>query len=102
LNDEKIMGKYKNSLFQNIINVTIAGTRMIAHCNSEFTKSSIGEAYAKGNDALLLIGPEGDFSKEEISAATSSGYLSVHLGSSRLRSETAGIAACHSIYFINQ
>jgi len=88
--------------FDDFIRNNHTGTRMIAHCNSEFAKSSIGDAYAKGNDALLLIGPEGDFSTEEISTATSAGYLSVHLGSSRLRSETAGIAACHSIYFINQ
>jgi 16S rRNA (uracil1498-N3)-methyltransferase len=88
--------------FHDFIKNNHFGTRMIAHCNSEFPKSKIREVYSAGNDALLLIGPEGDFTKEEIITAKSSGYNSVHLGSSRLRSETAGIAACHSIYFINQ
>jgi 16S rRNA (uracil1498-N3)-methyltransferase len=89
-------------MFHDFIKNNHTETRMIAHCSSEFPKSRIGDVYTAGNNALLLIGPEGDFSKEEIITAISSGYNSVHLGSSRLRSETAGIAACHSIYYINQ
>jgi 16S rRNA (uracil1498-N3)-methyltransferase len=88
--------------FSEFITIQHAGKRMIAHCNNELSKRKIGDVYSKGNDAVLLIGPEGDFSKEEILTATSAGYLPVHLGQSRLRTETAGIAACHSIYFINQ
>jgi 16S rRNA (uracil1498-N3)-methyltransferase len=88
--------------FNNFIKGMYAGDRMIAHCNNELSKSKIAEVYSMGNDAVLLIGPEGDFSKEEILSAISAGYLSVHLGHSRLRTETAGVAACHSIYFINQ
>jgi 16S rRNA (uracil1498-N3)-methyltransferase len=89
-------------MFHDFIRINHTETRMIAHCSGEFPKSRIGEVYTAGDNALLLIGPEGDFSKEEIITAISSGYNSVHLGSSRLRSETAGIAACHSIYYINQ
>ena len=88
--------------FHDFIRNTHFGTRMIAHCNSEFPKKKIGEVYSKGNDALLLIGPEGDFSGDEIKAAGEHGFHAVHLGKSRLRSETAGIAACYSIYYINQ
>ena len=88
--------------FNEFITIQHDGKRMIAHCNNELSKSKIGDVYSKGNDAVFLIGPEGDFSKEEILTATSAGYLPVHLGQSRLRTETAGIAACHSIYFINQ
>jgi len=58
--------------------------------------------YRRNLDAVILIGPEGDFSEEEISLALKNGFEPVHLGTSRLRAETAGIAACHSIYFINQ
>jgi 16S rRNA (uracil1498-N3)-methyltransferase len=76
--------------------------RMIAHCSNETGKSRIGEVYSKGNDAVLLIGPEGDFSATEIKDAVAQGFVPVHLGKSRLRSETAGIAACYSIYYINQ
>jgi 16S rRNA (uracil1498-N3)-methyltransferase len=79
-----------------------SGKRMIAHCNNEPSRSSIGDVYHKGDDAVILIGPEGDFSSNEIKYAVGSGFMPVHLGKSRLRSETAGIAACCSVYYINQ
>jgi 16S rRNA (uracil1498-N3)-methyltransferase len=75
---------------------------MIAHCNDSFTRTKISSACTKGQTALILIGPEGDFSEEEIKNALEKGFSPVHLGNSRLRTETAGIAACHSVYFINQ
>jgi 16S rRNA (uracil1498-N3)-methyltransferase len=49
-----------------------------------------------------MIGPEGDFSIEELKQGMSNNFTHIHLGASRLRTETAGVAACHSIYFINQ
>ena len=79
-----------------------SSTLMIAHCNSKIPRRSIHEVYRKGSDAVILIGPEGDFTEEEIDIAGKYGYRSVHLGKSRLRSETAAVAACHSVYFINQ
>lgn len=79
-----------------------AGCRMIAHCNHESGRSKIDSIYKKGDEVVILIGPEGDFTSEEITEAVSNGYKPVQLGSSRLRTETAGIAACHSIYFINE
>ena len=88
--------------FSDFVKRECDGQRMIAHCDSTEEKSKISDVYLKGENAVILIGPEGDFSKEEILSATSVGYQSVHLGSSRLRTETAGVAACHSIYFINQ
>lgn len=78
------------------------GTLMIAHCYNSFEREGIANIYKKGENALILIGPEGDFSTEEIISATEKGYIPVHLGQARLRTETAGIAACHSVYFINQ
>jgi len=78
------------------------GIPMIAHCNDDYERKSIGEVYRKGSDAVILIGPEGDFSEEEILKAVNNGYIPVSLGKSRLRTETAGVSACHSIYFINQ
>jgi 16S rRNA (uracil1498-N3)-methyltransferase len=50
---------------------------------------------AKKEDNLVLIGPEGDFTTEEVKLSTEYGFRKVSLGSSRLRTETAGIAACH-------
>jgi 16S rRNA (uracil1498-N3)-methyltransferase len=80
----------------------LKGNRMIAHCNDSFTRNKISEVYSKNENALILIGPEGDFSEEEIASAIEKGYSPVHLGHSRLRTETAGVAACHSVNFINQ
>ncbi|MGB8491316.1 MAG: 16S rRNA (uracil(1498)-N(3))-methyltransferase [Bacteroidales bacterium] len=78
------------------------GTRMIAHCSRNFSRNRIDEVYLRDEDAVILIGPEGDFSDDEIKMALDAGFRSVQLGQSRLRTETAGIAACHSVYFINQ
>jgi 16S rRNA (uracil1498-N3)-methyltransferase len=89
-------------VFNDFINTDHFGNLIIAHCNEKLARSKISEVYSRGNDAVILIGPEGDFSEEEINFATNRGYKSVHLGNSRLRTETAGIAACHSVYFINQ
>jgi 16S rRNA (uracil1498-N3)-methyltransferase len=89
-------------LFNDFINRDFIGSRMIAHCNDSFKRSKVSDIYSKNENAVILIGPEGDFSEEEIKAATGKDFRSVHLGLSRLRTETAGVAACHSIYFINQ
>jgi len=78
------------------------GTKMIAHCDDSLLRRKISDVYSESDNAIILIGPEGDFSRDEINYAVSKGYSPVHLGSSRLRTETAGVAACHSVYFINQ
>jgi 16S rRNA (uracil1498-N3)-methyltransferase len=51
---------------------------------------------------LILIGPEGDFSQQELSQSLDMGFIKVSLGPSRLRTETAGIAACHILNLVNQ
>lgn len=89
-------------IFSNFISQTDKGIKMIAHCNSLTDRKKISEVYKKNENVVIMIGPEGDFSLEEISSAVMSNFTPIHLGSSRLRTETAGIAACHSIYFINQ
>ena len=60
------------------------------------------QRYIPGNNALILIGPEGDFSPEEVELAIENGFLPISLGNSRLRTDTAGIVACHTIHVINQ
>ena len=57
--------------------------------------------YQNLHSVTLFIGPEGDFTAEEISAAIAAGFRECSLGSSRLRTETAGITACHSIHVLN-
>jgi 16S rRNA (uracil1498-N3)-methyltransferase len=88
--------------FDEILNIDNQGTGMIAHCNELFKRQSISDVYSKNNSSLILIGPEGDFDKDEIALAIGKNFHSVHLGNSRLRTETAGIIACHSIYLLNQ
>jgi 16S rRNA (uracil1498-N3)-methyltransferase len=88
--------------FNDFIKGRLSETRLIAHCYSEEARSRIGEVYTKGSNAVMMVGPEGDFSREEILAAVENGFLPVHLGQSRLRSETAGISACYSICYLNQ
>jgi 16S rRNA (uracil1498-N3)-methyltransferase len=90
------------SRFNEFITKDLKGIRMIAHCNETIKRDKISDIYTKNENAIILIGPEGDFSIEEIDSAVESEFFPVHLGPSRLRTETAGIAACHSIYFINQ
>ena len=57
------------------------------------------EAHPDATDITILIGPEGDFSPEEVTAAVAAGYIPVHLGTSRLRTETAAVAAAAFVYF---
>lgn len=64
----------------------------IAHCEDE-EKNTLKEVFQSAHFPIL-IGPEGDFSKEEIKLAKQSGYAFVSLGNTRLRTETAGLYAC--------
>ncbi len=89
-------------LFSDFPDNKAKGIVMLAHCNSRAERKSIAEVYRKGVPAVIMVGPEGDFSEEETDMAVRKGIITVHLGNSRLRTETAGVAACHSIYFINQ
>ena len=75
--------------------------KFIAHCH-EGEKKRLDEIYIPGEDVVILVGPEGDFSIGEVELAERAGFLPVTLGTSRLRTETAGIVACHSINFINK
>ena len=54
-----------------------------------------------GEDALVMIGPEGDFSREEVQLAIDHGFQPISLGRSRLRTETAALVACHILNLAN-
>jgi 16S rRNA (uracil1498-N3)-methyltransferase len=56
----------------------------------------------KSSDVIILIGPEGDFSVEEVQFATGNNYQPVSLGNSRLRTETAVIVACPTVALLNE
>ena len=76
------------------------GQKFIAHLEED--SKNILECYERGNDAHILIGPEGDFTPEEIRVAHDHGFKSVSLGDYRLRTETAGITAVQAVHFTNQ
>ena len=77
------------------------GLQCIAHCE-ETKKQSLKKLIQPKNDILICIGPEGDFSATEITKAIASGFQAVSLGTSRLRTETAAVVACHSVAFVNE
>lgn len=73
----------------------------IAHCGNGF-KNHLKDLYLPGRNVTILIGPEGDFSEEEVEEARAVGFKEISLGSSRLRTETAGLAACHIVNLLNE
>ncbi|MEI8272578.1 MAG: 16S rRNA (uracil(1498)-N(3))-methyltransferase [Paludibacter sp.] len=78
-----------------------ASQKFIAHCY-DADKRLLQTEIRKSSDILILIGPEGDFSKDEVTTAISYGFIPVSLGKSRLRTETAGVVACHTAALLNQ
>ena len=87
--------------FDELMKTHLASQKFIAHCYEE-DKRLLQTEITKSSDVLILIGPEGDFSKEEVQKAISLGFVPVSLGESRLRTETAGVVACHTTAIINQ
>lgn len=81
------------------INQPFEGQKFIAYCEGE--PQLLKNLYKPQNDVLILIGPEGDFSPDEVEQAMKKGFVPVSLGNSRLRTETAAIAACHAINLLN-
>ena len=72
------------------------GKKYIAHCYNEIPRTYLFDELLKNEEdeeVTVMIGPEGDFSYEEVKECTEKGYQSVHLGESRLRTETAGLVA---------
>jgi 16S rRNA (uracil1498-N3)-methyltransferase len=87
--------------FAELVKNNQATQKFIAHCYPE-DKRLLHLEIVKGSDVLVLIGPEGDFSREEVEMAISCGFKPVSLGESRLRTETAGVVAVHTVAVINQ
>jgi len=75
--------------------------KLLCHCR-ETPKILLVREYTPGNDVLICVGPEGDFTKEEVQIAAANGYVSVSLGNEVLRAETAAIAAVIAIKTLNQ
>ena len=87
--------------FKEFVAKPFPGDKYIAHCiNSE--KRLLKNLVKQSENIMILIGPEGDFSSEEVNMAINEGFIPISLGDSRLRTETAGVVACHTVNLINQ
>lgn len=87
--------------FNKFITQDFKGQKFICHCY-EGEKKLLKDVIVPGEDALILIGPEGDFSEDEVAKALSLGFQPVSLGKSRLRTETAALVATHTLNLFNQ
>ncbi len=87
--------------FDKLVKQSFDGQKFIAWIDDD-VKDQLCDLYEKGKNAIVLIGPEGDFSKEEVELAKENGFVPVSLGEARLRTETAAVVACHTIQLINQ
>lgn len=87
--------------FDKLVKQSYDGQKFIAWIDDD-VKEQLCDLYKKGENAIVLIGPEGDFSKEEVELAKQNGFVPVSLGEARLRTETAAVVACHTIQLINQ
>ena len=86
--------------FSKFIKQEYDGQKFIAHCYPQ-EKVLLKDIYKKGSNALILIGPEGDFSEEEVKMAIGHGFKPISLGDSRLRTETAALVACHTLHVLS-
>ena len=87
--------------FDKLVKQPFEGQKFIAWIDDE-VKECLCDLYKKGENVMVLIGPEGDFSPEEVVLAKENGFIPVSLGAARLRTETAAVVACHTIQLINQ
>lgn len=81
--------------------IPVPAQKFICHLNQE-NKINLSTVCSRGGQTLILVGPEGDFSKREIDWAAEYNFHQVTLGESRLRTETAGVVACYTINLINE
>jgi 16S rRNA (uracil1498-N3)-methyltransferase len=86
--------------FTDLISGSKYQNKYIAHCNNG-DKVHLKDCVRKNENTLILIGPEGDFSPEEVKQAKENGFKEISLGKARLRTETAGIVACHIANLMN-
>ncbi|WP_369769385.1 16S rRNA (uracil(1498)-N(3))-methyltransferase [Flavobacterium sp. WC2416] len=100
--NELHLPKLNNAItFKEFVKQKNKGLQLIAHCE-ETDKKSLKSVLKPNENLTILIGPEGDFSEKEIALAIASEFIPVTLGTTRLRTETAAIVACHSVAFFNE
>jgi len=91
---------HQSSTFKDFVSNHRASHLFIAHCEDQ-EKKALQAQLNQATNITILIGPEGDFSLPEIELAVEHNYMPIHLGESRLRTETAGIVAAHTVALCN-
>lgn len=79
-----------------------APQKFVGYCDTTAGRALLARCYTPGEDVIILIGPEGDFSPEEIAMLVEHGYTPVTMGDNRLRTETAALVACDTCHILNQ
>jgi 16S rRNA (uracil1498-N3)-methyltransferase len=84
------------------LHLQLEGTKMIAHCLDGEPRQYVSQIPVEGGRYIILIGPEGDFTAEEIQLALNNNFKPLTLGNTRLRTETAALAACFEVSYLNR
>lgn len=87
---------------RDVIAMPFDGQKFIAYCDKDTPRKSFAREYHPGSDVLVLIGPEGDFSHEEVDEAIRAGFVPVTFGESRFRTESAAVFACNAVHTLIQ
>lgn len=87
---------------ENVLRSDFPGHKFICYCGDDVPRRELAKEYIPGSDAVVLIGPEGDFSPKEVRLALENGWIPVSLGASRLRTETAGVYAVSMLHILNE
>ncbi len=88
--------------FAEFVKLPNDATRFIAHCEEGESRQCMKDLLVPYQRYLVLIGPEGDFTPAEISMALTNGFQPLTLGNTRLRTETAALAACFEVNYLNR
>lgn len=79
-----------------------APCKYIGYCSDSVERRLLAKEYQAGRDAVIAIGPEGDFTADEVNEAFARGFQAVTMGDNRLRTETAALVGCDTVHIINQ
>ncbi|MBB6237748.1 16S rRNA (uracil1498-N3)-methyltransferase [Pedobacter sp. AK013] len=88
--------------FDAFLKESFDGDKLIAHCIDNGEKQYISKLVAPHQKYLVLIGPEGDFTPDEVNLALNKGFKALTLGDNRLRTETAALSVCFEINYLNR
>ncbi len=76
--------------------------KFMGYCSDEVERRLLAKECSPHTDTYILIGPEGDFTPDEVATAIDAGFVAVTMGDNRLRTETAALVGCDTVHIINQ